>query len=45
MSVYIMYISLVAGVSKLKSLGYVGHGRSWMGVRRIWHGVYGVYMW
>ena len=45
MSVYIVYISLVAGASKLKSLGYLGHGRSWMGLRLIWRGEYGVFTW
>ena len=39
MSVYIVYISLVAGVRrKLKSVGYLGHGRRWMGLCRIWRG-------
>ena len=32
MSVYIVYVSLFAGVSNLKRLGYLEHGRSWMGL-------------
>ena len=32
MSVYIVYLSVFAGVSNQKRLGYLGHGRSWMGL-------------